>query len=200
MEDDMTKQNLLTLTILLGSTIAAPAGELKPMDEVAAVAGTFRSAAPEPWYGGYGVREFVMQDGYWRLIFTHAMDPQMINRTFQYRAGGPFELLEASADVTGAFQGRFVYDWKHVTLLTENADLQVGYGLSDCNLTINLEVDISETGCGHWRPVAACGADYDLLALSDAGLHWGVRAADNNQCTPDRTPKALLPAVAPFGG
>jgi hypothetical protein len=68
-------------------------------------------------------------------------------------------------------------------------------GMADCGLTVNLEADISVTGCAAWRPVAVCGEDHDLLALSDAGLHFGVRPADNDMCTPDKLPTALLPAV-----
>jgi hypothetical protein len=68
-------------------------------------------------------------------------------------------------------------------------------GMVDCGLTLNLETDISETGCAAWAPVALCGEDHDLLALSDAGLHFGVRPADNDMCSADKTPTALLPAV-----
>lgn len=191
---------LCALALVAAQMIPAQAEEFRPAEQLATLTGTYRSTAPEPWYGGFGVREFVMEDGHWGLIFTHAMDPDMVHRTFQYRAGGPYDILAASPDVEGAHQGLFTYEWKHVTLLTENPELQAAYGLAACDLTVNLEADISATGCGHWQPVAACDADYDLLALSDEGLFWGVRAADNNQCTPDKTPTALLPAVAPFGG
>jgi hypothetical protein len=68
-------------------------------------------------------------------------------------------------------------------------------GLADCGLTPNLETDISATGCAAWRPVAFCGEDHDLLALTAEGLHFGVRPADNDMCVPDRRPTALLPAV-----
>ncbi|MEO0911862.1 MAG: hypothetical protein AAFY59_02585 [Pseudomonadota bacterium] len=191
---------LCALALAAAQIAPAQAEGFRPAEDLVGLNGTYRSTAPEPWYGGYGVREFVMEDGHWSLIFTHAMDPAMVHRTFQYRAGGPYEILGASADVAGAFQGHFTYEWKHVTLLTDDPQLQEAYGLAACDLQMNLEADITETGCGHWQPVAKCDADYDLLALDDEGLHWGVRAADNNQCTPDKTPTALLPAVAPFGG
>ena len=35
----------------------------------------------------------------------------------------------------------------------------------------------------------------DLLALDASGLRFGVRPPDNDMCTPDKTPTALLPAV-----
>jgi hypothetical protein len=74
-------------------------------------------------------------------------------------------------------------------------EIVAGMGMADCGLTLNLETDISETGCAAWAPVAVCGEDHDLLALTDEGLHFGVRPADNDMCTADKVPTALLPAV-----
>jgi hypothetical protein len=64
--------------------------------------GTFASSAPEPWHGGFGTREFVFADGQWSLIFTHALDPAMTQRTFRFRTGGPFRVTGPSATVAGA--------------------------------------------------------------------------------------------------
>lgn len=190
----------LTASVVLGTVCGtAQADRFWPQTAVETVTGTYRTVVPEPWYGGYGIREFIMQDGAWELIFTHATDPHMVNRTFQYRAAGPYDVLEASGDVDGAFAGHFTYKWKHLTLLTDDPALQQAYGLSECGLTVGLEADISESGCGNWLPVAECDADYDLIALTDAGIFWGVRAEDNNMCTPDKMPKALLPMVPIYG-
>jgi hypothetical protein len=153
------------------------------------------SPAVEEWYGGYGTREFVFADGQWSLTFTHALDPAMTMRTFQFRTGGAYRVGEPSPAVEGAFHTVFDEDWKHVTLLTPVPEIVAGMGMADCGLTVNLETDISDTGCAAWPPVAVCGEDHDLLALTDAGLHFGVRPADNDMCTADRTPTALLPAV-----
>jgi hypothetical protein len=157
--------------------------------------GTFHSPAVEEWYGGYGTREFVFAGGRWSLTFTHALDPAMTQRTFQFRTGGAYRVAEPSAAVAGAFHTVFDEDWKHVTLLTPVPEVAAAMGMADCGLTVNMEADISDTGCAAWRPVAECGQDHDLLALSDEGLHFGIRPADNDMCTPDRTPTALLPAV-----
>lgn len=167
--------------------------------EIEAASATYRSAAPEPWYGGYGTREFVFANGEWQLTFTHALDPAMTMRTFAFRTGGPFEIVGASRIVEGAFDGTFDEAWKHVTLLTENADVIAGMGMADCDLTYNLEADISGTGCAAWRPVSVCGEDHDLIAMTEAGVQFGVRPADNDMCTADKRPTALLPVVARFG-
>ncbi|MDW4500547.1 hypothetical protein R5H30_21340 [Sulfitobacter sp. D35] len=174
------------------------AQDFAPREDLMAVTGTFRSAAPEEWYGGYGTREFTFVDGQWYLIFTHALDPAMTIRTFQFRTGGPFEIRERSEAVPGAYHGVFHEDWKHVTLLTENAEIVAGMGIADCGLTYNLETDISDTGCGHWLPVAECGEDHDLFAMDGTGVYFGARPRDNNMCTDDRTPKALLPVVSRY--
>lgn len=166
--------------------------------ELETVSGTFRSSAPERWYGGYGVREFVFHDGQWSLIFKHALDPEMTMRTFQFRTGGGYEILEQSADVPGAHHGVFYEEWKHVTLLTETPEVIAAMGMSECGLTPNLETDISETGCASWRPVAECDEDHDLFALDETGVYFGVRPQDNNLCTADRLPTALLPVAPRF--
>lgn len=159
--------------------------------------GTYASPAVETWYGGYGTREFVFADGQWQLIFTHALDPQMVLRTFQFRTGGAYRIGAAHATVPSAFEADFDEEWKHLTLLTNDPQVIAGMGLADCALTPNLETDISATGCGPWPSVADCGTDHDLLALDASGLRFGERPADNDMCSPDRRPDALLqPVVA----
>jgi hypothetical protein len=182
----------LALTALL----AAPAlADMADRATLQSLHGTYHSPAVEAWYGGYGTREFVFADGTWSLTFIHALDPAMTQRTFQFRTGGGYSVADPSATVPGAFHTVFDEDWKHVTLLTPVAGIVAAMGMDTCGLTVNLEADISQTGCAAWRSVSDCGQDHDLLALSDNGLHFGVRPADNDMCTADRTPTALLPAV-----
>ena len=194
---------MLKQTVLAAAAVAcaAPAfaGDFAPPEALAAAHGTFRSAAPEPWYGGFGTREFIFADGHWQLIFTHALDPAMTMRTFQFRTGGPFRIGDPSGTVAGAHHGVFHEDWKHVTLLTDSPEIVAAMGMAECGLTYNLETDISRTGCAAWRPVSECGEDHDLFAMDAAGVHFGQRPDDNDMCTPDRTPAALLPAVARYG-
>ena len=185
-------------TAALACATAVSAQDFLPRAEVEAVTGTFRSAAPEEWYGGFGMREFTFANGQWQLIFTHALDPAMTMRTFQFRTGGPFEIGQESEAVAGSFHGVFHEDWKHVTLLTDNPKIVAGMGMAECGLTYNLETDISETGCAAWRPVAQCGEDHDLFAMDTTGVYFGVRPADNDRCSADKTPTALLPVVARF--
>jgi hypothetical protein len=184
------------LAVCAAAALAAPA-HADPGDraQLEALHGTYHSAAVEDWYGGHGTRAFVFDNGTWSLTFTHALDPAMTQRTFQFRTGGAYRVVAPSDAVPGAFHTVFDEDWKHVTLLTPVPEIAAAMGMADCGLTVNLEADISSTGCAAWRPVAECGQDHDLLALSDEGLHFGVRPADNDMCTPDKVPTALLPAV-----
>lgn len=185
----------MAVLIALALPIQNPLAGTDDRSSLQTLRGTFASPAVEPWYGGYGTREFVFRDGEWSLVFTHALDPQMTQRTFQFRTGGGYRVGDPSIDVAGAFRTVFFEDWKHVTLLTGSPEIVEAMGMADCGLTLNLEADISDTGCAAWRPVSVCGEDHDLLALSADGLHFGVRPADNDLCTPDKTPTALLPAV-----
>jgi hypothetical protein len=119
-------------------------------------------------------------------------------RTFQFRTGGTYTVGEPSPAVPGAYQTTFGENWKRVTLFVTDPKLVEAMGMAACGLTPNLEADISAAGCAHWKPVAECGQDHDILKLDGAALYFGVRPADNDMCTVDKTPTALLPdAVAP---
>ena len=179
------------------AALAAPVLADTAADRAAlqSLTGTWHSPTVEEWYGGYGTREFVFADGRWSLTFVHALDPGMTQRTFQFRTGGAYAVGDPSPAVPGAFATIFDEDWKHLTLLTPVPEIAAAMGLAGCGLTVNLEADISDSGCAAWRPVSVCGEDHDLLALSEAGLHFGQRPADNDMCTPDKTPTALLSAV-----
>jgi hypothetical protein len=175
----------------------APAARADDAATLATLSGTFVSPSVEDWYGGYGTREFIFRDGQWQLIFTHALDPAMTQRTFQFRTGGGYAITGPSKAVPGAYEATFDEDWKHVTLLTTIPEVIAGMGMAACGLTPNLETDISATGCAAWRPVAECGQDHDLLALDGTGLRFGQRPADNDMCTQDKRPTALLDPVVP---
>ncbi len=190
----MNKHLLVAAASLIGSAASIRAETVDPA-ALSRLQGTYVSAGAEEWYGGYGTREFVFSGGAWSLTFIHALDPEMTGRTFQFRTGGSYKVGAPSEDQPGAYRTVFNEDWKHLTLLTPDPGLAEAFGMGSCGLTVNLETDISETGCAAWRPVAVCGEDHDLFAMDETGLRFGVRPADNDMCSPDKTPTALLPAV-----
>jgi hypothetical protein len=54
---------------------------------------------------------------------------------------------------------------------------------------------VGASGCANLgqRPISACAADYDLVALDGDKLTFGNRPADNDMCTEAKRPKALSP-------
>ena len=186
----------LLSALALTSALAAPACA-DDAQTLSKLSGTYVSPTVESWYGGFGTREFVLDDGQWQLIFTHALDPAMTKRTFQFRTGGGYSVTGPSASVPGAYEATFDEDWKHLTLLTTSPEVVSAMGMAECALTPNLETDISTTGCAAWRPVEVCGQDFDLLALEGTGLRFGQRPADNDMCSPERRPTSLLGPVVP---
>jgi len=188
---------LATATALL-CTLATPtlAQDWADAATLEALEGTYVSPTVEPWYGGFGTREFVFANGQWSLTFTHALDPQMTLRTFQFRTGGRYRITGPST-VPGAFEATFDEDWKRLTQFTTIPEVVAGLGLGPCNLTPNLEADISTKGCAAWPSVADCPQDFDLFAMDAQGVYFGVRPDDNDMCTPKGRPTALLmPVVA----
>lgn len=161
------------------------------------LSGTYKSLSPEDWgQGTYGFREFSFKNGQWSLHFVLALDPKMKSKVFTFRTEGNYKVLDKSKTVE-AFNAVFTEDKKYVTLNTDNAEIIKGFGLANCNLRLNIEEDISEKGCSIWLPVKECSEDHDLLAMDKKGyLYFGVRPADNNMCTADKRPTALLPPVA----
>ena len=81
----------LFLSTAVAVALATPVpAETAAPDALSTLRGTYESTGAEPWYGGFGHREFVFADGNWSLTFTHALDPDMTLRTFQFRTGGSY--------------------------------------------------------------------------------------------------------------
>jgi hypothetical protein len=195
----MTTRRNFAASIALGAAMlavaGAHAGDVAGRGELERLNGVYASDAPEPWYGGWGTRTFTFADGRWSLDFVHALDERMEKRTFRFRTGGPYRIGPASAAVPGAFEADFDETVKLVTLLTDDAGLAARFGFAPCGLVPGQEADVSVSGCASWKPVAVCGTDHDLLALDARGLHFGVRPRDNDMCSPDKRPTALLQPV-----
>ncbi len=120
----------------------------------------------------------------------------MKNQIFVFRTVGTYSVLDKSKVVDGAYNALFIENKKFVTLKTDIPDIIQGFGFSGCDLTKNVEKDISESGCSLWKSVADCSEDHDLLKMDvDGKLYFGVRPLDNDMCTAEKRPKSLTPAV-----
>ena len=158
--------------------------------------GTYASTGSEDWgRGTFGYREFTFQDGKWSLNFILALDPNLNTKVFEFRTFGTYKILRKSNVGKGVFEALFYEEKKFVTLRTDNQELIKGFGLAGCGLIKDSEKDISEDGCAIWPSVEECNEDHDLLKLDGNELFFGMRPADNNMCSPDKRPNALLPAV-----
>lgn len=186
------KSNIFILFVLLSASAFAQGSKMALQN----LSGTYKSQSAEDWgRGTYGMREFSFDNGKWTLNFILALDPEMKNQVFEFRTYGTYKVLGKSNAVE-AYEAVFYEDKKYVTLKTANEQLIAGFGLADCGLITNVEKDISEDGCAIWPAVKDCMEDHDLLAMDENGnLFFGVRPADNNMCTADRRPTALLPPV-----
>jgi hypothetical protein len=190
----ITMKTMMTLMVaLLMATAAFSQGSKKKLQNLS---GTYTSIQGEDWgRGTFGFRTFSFADGRWALTFQLALDPDMKNQVFEFRTYGTYEVLEKAKGLE-AYEALFYENEKFLTLLTEDQELIKNFGLSSCELEPFVEQNISAAGCALWPSVSDCNEDHDLLAMDDSGLlYFGVRPADNNMCTADRRPTALLPPV-----
>lgn len=182
----------------LGTTAAkSAAGSFGGKPQLQSLSGKYASQGSEDWgRGTFGRRQFTFDKGKWTLDFTLALDPQMTKKVFSFRTYGAYRVLKPSRVVKGAFDAVFYEDAKFVTLHAVEPQLVQGFGLSGCGLSPGVEKDISTSGCALWKPVSSCREDHDLLAVDKTGaLFFGRRPQDNDMCTADKRPTALLPAV-----
>lgn len=190
----MKMRTLITsMFVVLIATAGFSQGSKKQLQKLS---GTYRSVQAEDWgRGTFGFRTFTFDDGRWSLTFQLALDPKMENKIFEFRTYGSYKVNDPAKGVK-AYEALFYEEEKFVTVLTDNAELIAGFGLAQCGLTPFVENNISENGCALWPSVKECNEDHDLLALDTSGkLYFGVRPTDNNMCTADKRPTALLPPV-----
>ncbi|MBI3219351.1 MAG: hypothetical protein HYZ44_07555 [Bacteroidetes bacterium] len=160
------------------------------------LSGTYADPAPYNYGKAWGKRVFTFDKGKWTLHFTLGLDPELKMQVFTFRTEGTYKVLDKSKAVDNAYNAVFYEDKKWVTLKTADANLIQAFGFAACNLTKDVEKDISITGCSAWQSVADCPGDYDLLSLDKEGkLYFGERPSDNNMCSPEKRPTKLTPAV-----
>lgn len=146
--------------------------------------------------GTFGHRHFIFKDGTWELRFTLAFDPALQTKIFEFRTGGKYEILEKWKQTSNAYAGIFYEDEKYLTLRTDNPDVIQGFGFEECGLEINVEKNISETGCTIWKSVKDCSEDHDIVSMDHFGqLYFGERPLDNDMCTADKRPSFLTEPV-----
>lgn len=84
-----------------------------------------------------------------------------------------------------------LYDRLSATALVE--DMAVAFEQAGCgegDVVVGEEIDITETGCFTFKPLADCPADYDIMRIDeDDRFYNGVRT--ENMCVPEGRPTQL---------
>lgn len=195
----MIKANPFHLAIVAAIHTACATGDVNPADDGAklqALEGTWESPEPEEWYGAYGRRRFTFDDGRWSLVFDFGFDPDLNEKVFTFETEGGYRVGEPSSDVPGAYRTVFFEETKSLTFYPGSPSMMEQFGVAECGLVPGDRKDISRSGCGQWKPVSVCGEDHDLFAIDgEDRLYFGVRPRDNDMCTAEKTPTALLPPV-----
>jgi len=194
-------KNIILFVATLVAAIATSA--YKPADtendlkqRLQTLSGTYADAKPYAYGQAWGQRVFTFNKGKWTLVFTLALDPELKMKVFEFRTIGNYKLQEKSVSVANTYNAVFYEDKKFVTVKTTDQNLINAFGFAPCQITPNIEKDISENGCSAWKSVKACPGDYDLLSLDDEGkLYFGERPADNDMCSPEKRPTTLTPPV-----
>jgi hypothetical protein len=163
------------------------------------IAGKYRSACT-PNGNQRFVLDFDIRKDSWGLDYIVYGDDSCAQKFLTVRIEGPYEVDGASDAVTSANDAVFRFTKKTVT---PHAAAAVGFLESEqgCNIKGFKEgeaTDIGQTGCAALgqRPIAQCGADYDLVQVDAEGIRFGDRPQDNDMCTPEKRPKALSPLVS----
>jgi hypothetical protein len=91
----------------------------------------------------------------------------------------------------GARELDILYDRMSATALVE--DMAVAFEQAGCGggaVVVGEPVDISETGCFAFKPLADCPADYDIMRIDEDDRYYnGVRT--ENMCVPEGRPTQL---------
>jgi hypothetical protein len=160
------------------------------------LSGTYADANPYPYGQAWGKRVFTFDKGKWTLDFTLSLDPDMKMQVFKFRTFGTYKVQEKSNKVANTYEAVFYEEKKFLTLKTTDENLINAFGFAPCNMTVDVEQDVSEKGCSGWKSVKDCPGDYDLLSLNKEGnLFFGNRPQDNDMCSPENRPTSLTPAV-----
>lgn len=192
----------LTSFVVLASVVAcspgapaAPAGAPAP-----AIEGHWASACtPSPQADGstqYLVLDFVIGKSDWKLDYVVHADAACTTKLVTVAIDGDYALDRPSNTVANAWEARFAF--AHKTITPHVDGLVAALTGAKCGAKpwkVGEAQDVYEAGCAAFGmyPKATCSADYDLVSLDGAALHFGARPKDNDMCTAAKRPTAIGP-------
>ena len=159
--------------------------------------GRWISEQAEPVAGTpfYGTRDFTFEKARWSITFRLYKDAALTTQLLALSTGGPYQLNDNSSSVPSAANAIFSYDFKNLTVLTDDNNIINGLGLASCNLQRGVKKDITHTGCSFFHSVDKYPQEYDLVKSIGTKLYLGKRSDDLTK--EDKRPKELgYPLVA----
>ncbi|MBF0336231.1 MAG: hypothetical protein HQL05_00215 [Nitrospirae bacterium] len=169
-------------------------GQHEPSFDIYGVIAVWGSkGAEDQGNGTFARREFTFFENTWSLYFTLYLDAELKSPVFRFHAEGFFEVDSPSSVVEGAYNAMFGFQKKTLTLRTSDEKIINSFGFGGCGLQLEVEKDISDTGCSFFKSVKDYEEEYDLLCLDKTRkvLYLGARPADNDMSTKAKRPTAL---------
>jgi hypothetical protein len=141
---------------------------------------------------------FVNTADHWDVVFAIFGDKACAKRKSMIHLAGAYTIGAQSTTVPGAWEGNFTFEARDITADDAKNAKAIGKLCGIKKMKPGKAVDIYQKGCAKMglQPVAACGGDYDLVALDGDRVEFGVRPADNDMCTAEKRPTALDTAGA----
>jgi hypothetical protein len=194
---------LCTLLLTLNACGANASNE-RPEPASPDISGRFLSpCTPSPQPDGstsYFLLNFNLSETRWNLDYSVfgasscAQEAKLLTVTIE----GPYELTGPSSQ-PDVFEARFGFATKtltpHMQGMVDNLVNTPNCGSGDW--TLGQPSDIS-SGCAPFGqyPLDQCPADYDIVRLTQAGIEFGQRPADNNMCEASKRPTTLSGLVS----
>ncbi len=170
------KMVLMTFTALLCVATLAQAQEAPNLK------GRWTSAALENYGSHFATRTFMFTNKEWRVTYRAYADAQGKQALFRLDVGGFYVLGQASASVSGAVEGIFPANRRHVTA---ESDAGVGmFASMGCTLEKGKALPLVSQGCGFVPSIMQAMGEYDLASLKDGRLYFGDRAGDLTKARP----------------
>lgn len=144
--------------------------------------GRWTSTALENYGSHFATRTFVFSDSEWRVTYRAYADAQGKQPLFRLEVGGFYVLGQASADVSGAFEGIFPANRRRV-IAESDAGVAMFSGMG-CILEKGKALSLVSHGCGFVPGLMQAMGEYDLVAIKEGHVYFGDRAGDLTKARP----------------
>ncbi len=136
-------------------------------------------------------RDMTLTGGEWNMIVTFFLDSNCSNKAMGIEIHGPYELGDASSEVTDATHGQF--DIRSIKLTPYTPDTAQVFEQSACGQgqwEVGQAKEVGDTGCLNVvAKIRDCPAEYDLVKRSADNLYFGDRS--QSLCKRGTWPQAL---------